>query len=161
MPTLDWFFVAVLLVSLLIGAWRGLVFEVISLLSWIAAFVLAQWFAPDLALKLPMAGASEPIRYAAAFTLVFVLAVFAGSLLARLGKGLFSSVGLNPADRTLGALFGLLRGVLVLLGLTLVLGMTPLKSDLWWRQSAGVAMATAALQGVKPVLPEKFGKYLP
>ena len=54
MPTLDWFFVAVLLVSLLIGAWRGLVFEVISLLSWIAAFVLAQWFAPDLALKLPM-----------------------------------------------------------------------------------------------------------
>ncbi len=161
MPTLDWFFVAVLLASLLIGAWRGLVFEVISLLSWIAAFVLAQWFAPDVALKLPMAGASEPIRYAAAFTLVFVLSVFAGGLLARLGKGLFSSVGLNPADRTLGALFGLLRGVLVLLGLTLVLGMTPLKSDLWWRQSAGVAMATAALQSLKPVLPEKFGKYLP
>ena len=161
MPTLDWFFVAVLLVSLLIGAWRGLVFEVISLLSWIAAFVLAQWFAPDVALKLPMAGASEPIRYAAAFTLVFVLAVFAGGLLAKLGKGLLSSAGLRPADRALGAVFGLLRGVLVLLVMTLLVGMTPWQTGVWWQQSVGAGITSAALKGLKPVLPEEFGKYLP
>ena len=69
---LDWICVAVLLVSLLVGAWRGLVVEVLSVASWLAAFVLAQWFAPDVAAKLPMAGAAEPVRYAAGFVLVFV-----------------------------------------------------------------------------------------
>ncbi len=161
MPALDWIFVAVLLVSLLIGAWRGLVFEVVSLLSWIAAFVLAQWFAPDVAQRLPMAGASEAIRYAAAFTLVFVLSVFAGGLLATLGRKVFSSVGLQPADRVLGAIFGLLRGVLVLLVATVIVGMTPLRAEPWWQQASGVGVASLALQGLKPVLPQEFGRYLP
>ena len=68
MPTLDWIFLAVLLLSMVIGAWRGLVFEVLSLLTWAAAFVLAQWFAPAAAQWLPMSGATEGIRYAACVT---------------------------------------------------------------------------------------------
>jgi membrane protein required for colicin V production len=161
MPMLDWIFIAVLFVSLVLGAWRGLVYEVLSLLSWIAAFVLAQWFAPDVAQKLPLTGASEAVRYAAAFALVFVLSVFAGGLLAKLVKKLFSAVGLQPVDRVLGAGFGLLRGGLVLLAATVVINMTPLKAGLWWQDSAGAGIALAALKGMKPVLPEEFGKYLP
>ena len=46
MAVLDWVFLAVLVASLLVGAWRGLVYEVFSVVSWIAAFVLAQWLAP-------------------------------------------------------------------------------------------------------------------
>ena len=45
MAALDWIFMALLLASMLIGAWRGLVFEVLSVLGWLAAFVVAQWFA--------------------------------------------------------------------------------------------------------------------
>ena len=45
MAALDWIFAAVLLASMLIGAWRGLVFEVLSVLGWVAAFFAAQWFA--------------------------------------------------------------------------------------------------------------------
>ena len=161
MATLDWIFVAVLLGSLLLGAWRGLVYEVLSLLSWIAAFVLAQWFAPGVAPKLPMAGASEAIRYAAAFALVFVLSVFVGGLLASLVKKLFAAVGLQPADRALGAVFGLLRGAVLLLAATVVIGMTPLRSDAWWQQSVGAGVTLAALTALKPVLPQEFGRYLP
>jgi membrane protein required for colicin V production len=161
MPALDWIFVAILLISLALGAWRGLVYEVLSLLSWVAAFVLAQWFAPDVAQKLPMTGASEAVRYAAGFALVFVLSVFAGGLLAKLIKKLFSAVGLQPVDRVLGAGFGLMRGALVLLAATLVINMTPLKNGLWWQESAGAGIALAVLKGMKPVLPEEFGKYLP
>lgn len=161
MPTLDWIFLGVLLTSLLLGAWRGLVYEVLSVVSWLAAFVLAQWFAPDVAQQLPMAGSAEPVRYAAGFVLVFVLAVFTGGLLATLIKKLFAAVGLQPADRALGALFGLLRGVVVLLAATVVIGMSPLKSGDWWQESMGAGLTTAALHGLKPVLPEEFGKYLP
>ena len=75
MANLDWIFVGILCVSTLVGAWRGLVYEVLSLVVWAAAFVLAQLFAPQVAEMLPMAGASEVVRYGAAFALVFVAAV--------------------------------------------------------------------------------------
>jgi membrane protein required for colicin V production len=160
MPTLDWIFLAVLLFSLLLGAWRGLVFEVLSVLSWIAAFVLAQWFAPDAARFLPMAGATEAIRYAAGFVLVFVASIFLGGLVAFVAKKMIAAVGLSPADRALGALFGLVRGAVLLLALTVVVGMTPLKTSQAWQDSMGAHVASVVLSGLKPVLPQEFGKYL-
>jgi membrane protein required for colicin V production len=161
LPLLDWVFLAVLLLSLVMGAWRGLVYEVISLATWAAAFVLAQWFAPDVAQKLPMGGAAEPMRYAAGFLLTFIAAVFAGGLMAALIKKLVSAVGLAPMDRVLGAAFGLVRGVVILLAVTVVIAMTPMKTSDWWIESTGAALTSAALKGLKPVLPQDFGKYLP
>lgn len=161
MPMLDWIFATVLLASLALGAWRGLIYEVLSVLSWIAAFILAQWLAPDVAYQLPMTGASEAVRYAAGFVLVFVLAVLTGGLLAKLAQKLFAAIGLQPADRALGAAFGLLRGVVLLLTTTAVIGMTPLRTSPWWQESMGVGFSTAALKGLQPVLPQEFEKYLP
>jgi membrane protein required for colicin V production len=161
MPALDWVFAAVLLMSVLIGAWRGLVFEVLSLLSWIAAFVLAQWLALDVAHYLPMSGASELMRYAAGFLLVFIATVMLGGLLASLLKKLMASVGLRPVDRVLGATFGAARGVLLLLLATLLAAMTPFKSSPAWQESKGVAMSLSVWQGLQPNLPRDLVKYLP
>lgn len=161
MQALDWILLAVLVFSLAVGAWRGLVFEVLSVLSWIAAFVLAQWFAPAVALWLPMSGAAEAMRYAAGFVLVFVAAIFLGGLVAFVIKKLVTAAGLRPADRLLGAAFGVVRGVVLLLALTVVVGMTPLHTADWWQDATGPRVASAALQGLKPVLPQEFGKYLP
>ena len=158
---LDWIFVLILIVSLALGAWRGLVYEVLSLLIWIAAFVLAQWLAPDVAQKLPMSGASELIRYAAAYVLIFVLIVFAGGLFARLIQIVLIKAGLRAPDRALGAVFGLLRGVCLLLAVTVLVSMTPLRNSVVWKESVGAGFSAAALQGLKPVLPQEFGKYLP
>jgi membrane protein required for colicin V production len=160
MVTVDWIFLAVLAFSLMLGAWRGLVYEVLSVLTWIAAFVLAQWLALDVAQKLPMSGASESIQYAAGFILVFVVSIFVGGLLAKMIKKMFAAVGLAPADRALGAVFGLARGIVFLLAATVAVGMTPMRSDEGWQVSTGAGMATAMLKGLKPVLPETFGKYL-
>jgi len=158
---LDWIFVASLLISMTLGAWRGLVYEVLSLVNWMAAFILAQWGAPDVAKQLPMSGASELIRYAAAFVVIFVLIVFAGGLLARLTQKLLAKVGLRAPDRALGAVFGLLRGVFLLLAATVVVSMTPYHDSAPWKESVGAGFTVAALQGLKPVMPQEFGKYLP
>ena len=161
MATLDWVFIAVLLVSLLIGALRGFVYEVLSVLSWIGAFVLAQWLAPEVASWLPSASASQSVRYAAGFGIVFIVAVFAGALLAWATKKMIEAVGLRPVDRTLGAAFGLVRGGVLLLAMAVVVNLTPLRKDEWWTESAGAGVSNAALKGLKPVLPERFGQYLP
>lgn len=161
MAPFDWLLAGVLAFSVMLGAWRGLVYEVLSVAGWIAAFVAAQWFAPDLAAWLPMGQASEGLRYAAGFVLTFVGALFAAGLLAWLAKKAIEAVGLRPVDRVLGAGFGLLRGVVLVLAVTVVFEMTPLKDTEVWSTSTGAHMASATLQRLKPMLPERFGQYLP
>ena len=161
MPALDWIFAAVLLFSMVLGAWRGLVYEVLSLVNWVLAFVLAQWLALDAAQQLPMSGASAPMRYAAGFLLVFVLVILLGGLVVVLIKKLTAAVGLNPLDRALGALFGVLRGVLLLLLATVVVHMTPMKDSSAWRESVGAVMAEALITQLKPVLPHELNRFLP
>ncbi len=161
MSTTDWILLALLAASMVLGAWRGLVYEVLSVLGWIAAFLLAQWFAPDVADKLPMQSSGETLRYAAGFVLVFIASVFAAGLISALMKKIISVVGLRPVDRILGAIFGLFRGIILLLALTVVVHMTALQESDVWMESQGGPMLITMLKGLKPMLPEKFGAYLP
>lgn len=161
MAALDWVLLAMLLASMLLGAWRGLVYEVLSVVNWVAAFVLAQWLAPDVGAWLPMGETAAALRHAAGFVVVFVAALFAGGLVAWGARRIIQAIGLQPVDRALGALFGLARGLVLVLAAALVVQLTPLKSAAWWQASEGAAVATALLKGLKPVLPDAIGPYLP
>ena len=145
---------------MLLGAWRGLVYEVLSVLGWALSFYAAYYYAPVVAGMLPMPSSSEPVRYAAAFVLIFVAAIFTAGLMAFLLKKLVAAIGLRPIDRTLGAAFGVVRGVILLLAATVVIDMTALKTSDWWQESKGAPLLSATLKGLKPVLPEQFAKYL-
>lgn len=158
---LDWIFVAVLLASMLIGAWRGLVFEVLSLLGWVVSFFVAQWFADDMAALLPMGESAGSLRYAAGFAVVFIGSVFVCGFLTWLAKKLVEAIGLRPADRTLGAVFGVLRGLVLLLAVAVVAGLTPMHEAPWWQESWGAPVLAELLKGLKPALPEEFGRHLP
>ena len=161
MSSTDWILSAILAASMLLGVWRGLVYEVLSVIGWIAAFVLAQWFAPTVAAQLPMESSGDTLRYAAAFVLVFVASVFAAGLISALMKKVISAVGLRPVDRMLGTIFGLFRGVILLLAVSVVVHMTALQESEWWLESKGAPMLITLLKGLRPMLPEKFGAFLP
>ena len=160
MATLDAVLLVVCCASLMLGAWRGLVYELFSLVGWVAAFWIARLFAGDVGAWLPVDGFDPTVRYAAGFVAVFVVAVFAWGLLSALAKKLIEVVGLRPVDRTLGALFGVLRGLGVVLVVTLVVVNTPLHQQDWWVQSwAGPQLADLA-RTLVPSLPQELGKYL-
>ena len=161
MAPLDWIFVAVLLASMLVGAWRGLVFEVLSLLGWVVSFFVAQWWADDMAALLPMGESAGSLRYAAGFAVVFVASVFVCGFLTWLAKKLVEAIGLRPADRTLGAVFGVLRGLVLLLAVAVVAGLTPLRDAAWWQESRGAPVLAEVLRGLKPALPDEFARHLP
>lgn len=161
LAALDWILLAVMFGSLLLGAWRGLVYEVLSLLAWVAAFIVAQWFAADAAALLPMGDSAEPVRYAAGFVLVFIATLFACSLVAWLAKKLIEAVGLRPVDRVLGAVFGVVRAGVLVLVLGVVAQLTPVGSASWWTESFSGPRIGVALQALRPALPEKFGSMLP
>ena len=156
----DWVLLTVLALSLLVGLWRGLVFEVLSVLGWVAAFFLAQWLAPDVAALLPMSSAQQPIRYAIAFVLTFIAAVFLAGLLASMLRKMVASVGLRPVDRVFGAVFGVVRGLVLLLAVAVAIDLTSLKDSPWWQESTGAPMLSAALKGLKPALPDQFSRFL-
>lgn len=161
MAALDWILIGVLVASMLMGAWRGLVFEVLSLLGWVVSFFVAQWFAQDVAAWLPMGESAGALRYAAGFVIVFIAAVFSCGLLTSLAKKLIEAVGLRPADRALGAIFGVLRGVVLLLAVAVVAGLTPVGSAPWWQESQAAPVLAEVLRGLKPALPEEFSRHLP
>lgn len=156
----DWVLLAALLLSVLLGLWRGLVYEVLSVAGWVAAFVLAQAFADEAGAWLPMDGLSPPLRLAAGFVLVFVAVAFAAGLCAWLVQKLVASVGLRPVDRVLGGAFGLVRGLVILLAVALVVSMTQMQSAAWWRDSATAGLLSATLHELKPLLPEPVARYI-
>ena len=164
MGALDWIFVALVLGSLLLGAWRGLVYELLSLVGWLVAFVAARYGAGNMAQWLPLGGSDPAVRYAVGFVVLFIAVAFAWGLVSSLAKRLIESVGLRPVDRTLGAVFGLLRAALLLAVVTLVVGYTPLQQGEWWQQSLIAPQLSSALQGWMPALPQlpqDWGRYLP
>ncbi len=158
---LDWVLLAILLVSALVGVWRGLVYEVLSLVAWAVAFFVAQIFAADMGALLPMGATGEGTRYLAGFAVVFLLTLVACGLSIALLTKLISAVGLRPIDRALGGLFGLIRGLLLLMALVLVVGMTPLQKHDEWQASAGVHSLHSLYKAVQPLLPSEFARYLP
>jgi membrane protein required for colicin V production len=158
----DWILLGVLLASMVIGLWRGLVYEVLSLAGWVAAFVVAQWLASDVVGWLPfIKGAPASVQYAVAFAVVFVVTVFVAGLVSWLIKKLVETVGLRPVDRTLGGVFGFARGLVLLLALTVVLQLTGLSRDAWWTTAQGPVWLELVLTGLKPLLPQTFVEYLP
>lgn len=158
----DWLLLGVLMASLVLGFWRGLVHEVLSLAGWVAGFIVAQWLAADVVGFLPFVqGAPASVQYAVAFVVVFVATLFAAGILSWLIKKLIDSVGLRTVDRSLGAVFGLARGVVVLLAVTVLLQLLGMTSEPWWQEAAGPVWLETALQGLKPLLPQKFVDFLP
>lgn len=158
----DWILLGVLMASMVVGLWRGLVYEVLSLAGWVAAFILAQWLAADVVVFLPfLKDAAAQVQYPVAFVLVFVVALFAAGLLSWLVKKLVETVGLRPIDRALGGLFGLARGVVLLLAFTVVLQLMGLASEAWWQNAIGPGWLDTTLKGLKPLLPQEFVDFLP
>jgi membrane protein required for colicin V production len=160
-PLLDWVWLAVLVISLVLGAMRGLVYEVMSAVGWVAAFLCAQWFAPEVGAWLPIGAEGAPWRYAAGFVLVFIGVAFVAGLLAWSMRKMIVAVGLRPVDRTLGAAFGVLRGIAAVLAVAVVVHLLSMTDGALWRESRAVVWIDAALKSLKPVLPEKLASYLP
>ncbi len=159
--TLDLVLLGVLLVSALVGLLRGLVFEVLSLAGWVAAYIAAQALNPLVAPMLPIGAPGSALNLGIAFALVFVLALIACSLAARLVSALIRATPLSGLDRLLGALFGLLRGAVLLLAVATLVLLSPAKASPAWQQSQLAQVLAAALRELKPLLPDDLARHLP
>jgi len=157
----DWTLLAILAVSVVVGLWRGLVFELMSLVGWIVAYVLAQAYSPLVAAKLQVGEPGSALNQGAGFAATFIAVLLVWALLARVVRMLVRATPLTVLDRLLGAAFGALRGVLLLLAVATVVAFLPAAKSPDWTASGGAAWLGALLLGIKPMLPADVAKHLP
>lgn len=134
MASLDIVIVILVLLSAGIGLVRGLVKEILSLVSWVLAFVVALMFHPTLAQELPASWGGASLRLAIAFVLVFIATLIAAGVVQWLTAQLVRTTGLTGTDRFLGFLFGSVRGVLVVM--VVLIGLREVAGEARWYQDA-------------------------
>lgn len=159
MTAFDYVVIAVFAASLLLGMWRGVVGELVSLVAWALAFLAARQWGSEVGQAL-FAGAINELgwRVIAGYVAVFV-AVLVLMVLVRLAlRGLLKALGLGLTDRLLGVLFGILRGLAIIFILVAVGGMTAAPKQKWWAEAHfSPPLETVVLAG-KPWLPLEVAK---
>ena len=132
----DVLIVLVLLGSTLIGALRGFIREMVSVVFWIAAIWAAWRFGPFIEPNLGGLLADPSIAPWVGRLVVLVLTLLVGWAIGLLLSYLTRSLGLGPLDRIIGLLFGIMRGI-VLVGLLVIGGeLLRLNHEDFWTRSA-------------------------
>jgi membrane protein required for colicin V production len=149
----DYAVLAVVAVSVLVSLFRGAVREVMSIASWIAAFLIALHYAPMLSELLPVAVKHGWLRLFIAFVGLMLGALLVFALLTLAVSQLVRRTGLAPWDRALGALFGLARALVILIALVLIAELTPLPKEPAWRNALFRPPLEAMAKNVRAFLP--------
>jgi membrane protein required for colicin V production len=156
----DYIVLFVLVSSVIISTMRGLVKEILSLLGWIVAFVLANAYGARLAPMLPNMIPGETVRLIVAFIALFLGARMLMGLLTLAVSALISASGLTLADRGLGGLFGLARGIVIVLAGVILCGMTSIPQQAFWKNALLSPMAETGARTVKPFLPAALSQHV-
>jgi membrane protein required for colicin V production len=139
----DGVILAIILVSMLFGIFRGFAREAFSLAGWFAAYVVARLFHAPLETMLADHISTPSVRLAVAWGGLFVTTLLLAAIAGYMVRSLMEAAGISSVDRILGAVFGLLRGLILVLAL-LVMAAPFAGRDAWWHEA---------------VLPQAFMKY--
>ena len=160
MTIFDYLVLFILISSVVISTMRGLVKEILSLVGWVAAFVVANAFGAKLAPMLPSVIPGETVKLIVAFIALFLGVRVLMGLLALAVGAVVEAAGLSLADRGLGGLFGLGRGIVIVLAGVILCGMTSIPQQAFWKDALLSPMAETGALTVKPFLPAALAQHV-
>jgi len=159
---MNWFdltIISILIVSVVVSLFRGLIREVLSLLIWVGAFWLAWTFVDDGAGWLSNVIELPSARHLIAFIGLFLAALIVGGIINYLVGQMISKTGLGSTDRFFGMFFGLGRGIIAVTAMVLFLQATPFTQDPWWNESRLQPQFSKMADWVKSKMPEDLASY--
>ncbi len=156
----DYAILGTVLISVLVGALRGFIKEVFSLIVWSAAFFVAYQYAGNAAALMEDHVSLPSARTAMGFTGLFVSVLLVGGLLNYLLGRLVESTGLSGTDRLLGGVFGAGRGLVLVVAVLLVAGFTPIPADPWWKESSTIQRLMPFVDWASDYLPESVREHI-
>ncbi|XOV88380.1 MAG: CvpA family protein [Pseudomonadota bacterium] len=152
MEVADWIIVAVIGISALISIMRGFVREALSLVTLIAAVVIARMFGNQVATLLVDYISVPSMRLLASYAGLFIVTMIVGGMINHLVAQLVEMTGLSGTDRLLGMLFGAARGALIVVVAVAVLSRMPVTEDNWWRDSRLIPSFQAAAESIQAMI---------
>jgi membrane protein required for colicin V production len=161
MLPVDYLILGVILISMLIGAWRGFFPEVLSLLGWIAGIWIAWEYAPALEPRLADQVSSPVLALWIARFGLFAGVLIAFSIVTELVSLAIERTRLTGANRALGLVFGFARGLVVVGVLTIFAQILELPREPWWRESKLIPYGEQVAAGLEALLPESVFDQLP
>jgi membrane protein required for colicin V production len=158
MTGFDYVVISIVVVSLALGLWRGVIGEIIALVAWVLAFFAAKLWGAEIAQALFTSIADPALRIVAGWVAVFVAVLILMALLRLAVRGLLRALGLTLTDRLLGVIFGVARGLVIVFVLVVVGGMTSLPKEKWWAGAQFSAPLETVVLASKPWLPPEVAK---
>lgn len=159
MNQFDYIILVIVLLSVFLGWWRGLVYEILSLLSWVTSYFVAKSWVSEFVPYMPSVLESETLRIAASFVFVFIATLILCGIAGWALYKLIKSFGLDwRTDGVSGAIFGFFRGLMVVLLLVLIAGLTKLPHTSFWREALFSKPLQNVAMLVKELLPEDMAK---
>lgn len=160
MTIFDYLVLLILGCSVIIGTLRGLVREVLSLAGWIVALVVANMYGEALSTMLPEMIPGELTRLIVAFVALFIGTRLLMALVSRTLSELIKASGLTLIDRTLGSLFGVARGVFLVVAVALLCGTTSIPQQPFWKEARFSPWVEQGAEAVMPYLPGKLAEHV-
>jgi len=160
MTSFDYLVLAIIGISMILSVMRGLLKEVLSIIGWVAAFFVAKTYASQVTPMMPESIPTESLQILAAFLVLFLATLLVSSLLGIAISTIFKRIGLGWLNRLLGAVFGLVRGVLIVCILVFLAGLTDAPKDERWRNAMFSSPIEALVSGLLPWVPISIAKYI-
>jgi len=159
MVVADFIVLGIIFLSVIISLMRGFVKEALSLTAWLASLWVAMSFSSGMAELFGSSIKDPTLRLLAAFVSLFVLSLIVGSLINFFASQFVQRVGLTGIDRTLGSVFGFLRGILLVTIIVMLLGLTSLPKESWWNESFFLFRFEVIASWLTELLPGDIARY--
>ena len=159
MVLVDFGIVLIISVLLVLGLIWGFVKIAIALGTWVAASIISFGFAPNLAASMLQSIESPAIRLAVAMGILFILTIMLGALVSFLVRQVINKTGLSALDRVLGMIIGASLGLVIVVALVFIAGLTPVPEYEWWKESLLIDRFEVLAIWLQDYLPADMARY--
>ena len=159
MVVADLIVLSIIIISVVISLMRGFVKEALSLAGWLVSLWVAMTFSSGMAELFGSSIKDPTLRLLAAFISLFILSLFVSAIINFFATQFIQRAGLTGVDRTIGGVFGFLRGILLVTIVVMLLGLTTLPKESWWDESFFMFRFEAIATWLKDLLPSDIARY--
>ena len=160
MTSFDYTVLLIIGISIVVSMMRGAVREVLAIMGWLAAIYVAKTYATQLIPLLPADIPTEALKILAAHIIVFFAVLLVASLLTIALSSLIKKIGLNWLNRGMGAVFGFMRGLLIVCVLVFLAGLTSFPKDARWTNAMFSSPLEALVKTMLPFVPKIVAKHI-
>lgn len=158
MTVFDLLAIAAILASLILSASRGLIRELVSFLGWIIALIFARFYATFAADVFLSSLQPRELAVVVGFVLCYIVCRAVLVIAAHILDFALEKIKLSTVNRLLGAMIGLIKGVLVVAVVVLVCSFSKLPESPAWQHAQTAPLFEQLARLGLPYLPEFLQK---